>query len=168
MEFLGSFIECYCRRYVDMNINTGNLLTSKNIFTKNQVLCKNDILVVITGATIGKVCLFDLCTSEYYLGGDLVKFQVKSDFNPYFVYNFIRSKPVQILIERNITGTTNGHLAPTDIRNLPIPNPPEQKQIEIANHITAIRNQAKQLKQEVKEELERANKEVETMILGNS
>ncbi len=47
-----------------------------------------------------------------------------------------------------------------------IPLPPLTKQTEIANHITAIRNQAQQLQQQAKAELEQAKKEVELMILG--
>jgi hypothetical protein len=36
----------------------------------------NDVLVVITGATIGKISVWELEENEeYFLGGDIVKFQ---------------------------------------------------------------------------------------------
>jgi len=44
--------------------------------------------------------------------------------------------------------------------------PPLEKQLEIVDRITAIRNQAKRLRQEAKADLEQAKQEVEAMILG--
>lgn len=53
-----------------------------------------------------------------------------------------------------------------EFRSMPIPLPPLTKQQEIANHIYAIRQQAKQLQEEGKAILENAKKEVEQMIIG--
>ena len=50
---------------------------------------------------------------------------------------------------------------------LKIPILPLEKQIEISEHITTIRNQAKQLQQQAKTDLEKAKQEVEAMILGD-
>jgi restriction endonuclease S subunit len=141
------------------------LLTSKNIFSNNQKLNKEDIIIVITGATIGKIAIFEN-NGLFYLGGDLVKFQVNKNINPFYVYNFLRCQNSQIEIRRNITGATNGHLAPKDIEDMLIPIPPIQKQNEIAEHITKTREKTKQLQEEAKTELEQAKMEVEKMILG--
>jgi len=149
------------------NIDLKNLLTAKDIFLKEQKLKTNDILVVITGATIGKIGFWDY-NGAYYLGGDLVKFQTKENVNPYYLFSLLRSKPYQIEIERSITGATNGHLSPTDIEQLPIILPPLEKQNEIAKHIKQIREQAKRLKAEAKEVLEQAKAEVEKIILGET
>ena len=54
-----------------------------------------------------------------------------------------------------------------EYKSLPIVLPPLEKQIEISEHITAIRNQAKQLQQQAKTDLEKAKQEVEAMILGD-
>ncbi len=147
------------------NIDFENLLTAKNIFSEEQKLKKNDVIIVITGATIGKISFWDY-ESDYYLGGDLVKFQTKENINPFYIFSILRTKPYQIEIERNVTGATNGHLSPTDIERFSIPIPPLEKQNEIAEHIKAIREQAKQLKTEAKQVLEQAKQEVEKMILG--
>ena len=53
------------------------------------------------------------------------------------------------------------------VGQLKTPIPPLEKQIEISEHITAIRNQAKQLQQQAKTYLEKAKQEVEAMILGD-
>ncbi|CAC5345664.1 MULTISPECIES: N-6 DNA methylase [Planktothrix] len=148
--------------YIDLD----DLLTSKNIFNDNQKLKKQDIIIVVTGATIGKIAIFEN-NGLFYLGGDLVKFQVDKNINPFYVYNFLRCQNSQIEIRKNITGATNGHLAPKDIENMIIPIPPLEKQNEIAEHITKIREKAKQLQEEAKKELEKAKIEVEKMILGD-
>lgn len=45
-----------------------------------------------------------------------------------FIFHFLKSKPIQTEIKRNITGATNGHLSPEDVNHLPIPVPPLDKQ----------------------------------------
>lgn len=52
------------------------------------------------------------------------------------------------------------------LENFNLPLPALAKQQEIANHINAIRQQAKQLQEEGKSILENAKKEVEQMIIG--
>ena len=149
----------------DGSIDIDDLLTSQDIFTKEQNLIDNDILVVITGATIGKIAFWDI-EGDFKLGGDIVKFQTNEIADPYFVFNYLLSEPAQIQIKRNITGATNGHLAPIDVKHMLIPLPPIDKQKEIANHIRQIRQQAKTLQKEADNELTKASKEVEQIILG--
>lgn len=52
------------------------------------------------------------------------------------------------------------------LENFNLPLPSLEKQLEMANHIYAIRQQAKQLQEEGKTILENAKKEVEQMIIG--
>ena len=52
------------------------------------------------------------------------------------------------------------------LENFSVPFPPLTKQQEIANHVSAIRQQAKRLQEEGKAILENAKKEVERMIIG--
>ena len=149
----------------DGSIDIDDLLTSQDIFTKEQSLIQNDILVVITGATIGKIAFWDI-EGDFKLGGDIVKFQTNEMADPYFVFNYLLSEPAQIQIKRNITGATNGHLAPIDVKHMFIPLPPIDKQKKIADHIRQIRQQAKTLQKEADNELTKASKEVEQIILG--
>lgn len=149
----------------DGTISLEDLLTAKDIFSREQKLIKEDVLIVITGATIGKVAQWNY-VGEYYLGGDIVKFQTNSLADNSFVFHFLRSKPIQIEIKRNVTGATNGHLAPEDIKHLPIPVPPIDKQKEIVDHITHIRQQAQALKDKTKEALKKASEEIEEVLLG--
>ena len=149
----------------DGTILLEDVLTSKDIFISEQKLNLGDVLIVITGATIGKIAYWDY-SGEYFLGGDIVKFQTNSFAISTYVFNFLRSKLCQVEIKRNITGATNGHLSPYVIKHLNIPIPPIEKQKEITDHITQIRQQAQQLKDKTKEALTRANQEIEEILLG--
>lgn len=52
------------------------------------------------------------------------------------------------------------------LENFNLPLPPKEKQVEIANHVYMMRQQAKALQKEGKAILERAKREVEAMIIG--
>jgi len=149
----------------DGTISIENLITAKDIFTKDQKLQNGDVLVVITGATIGKISYWKY-EGDYYLGGDIIKFQTNSFADSSFVFHLLRSIPMQIEIKRNITGATNGHLSPEDVKHLLIPLPPLEKQCEIAARINNLRQQAQQLKDNTKEALVQANKEIEELLIG--
>jgi len=149
----------------DGTISLDDLLTAKDIFYEEQKLKKGDLLVVITGATIGKIAYWNY-DGDFYLGGDIVKFQTNREVENSFVFHFLRSIPIQIEIKRNVTGATNGHLAPEDVKHFPIPVPPLPKQKEIADHISGIRQQAQKLKEKTAEVLAKASKEIEEILIG--
>ncbi|MEI6141984.1 MAG: restriction endonuclease subunit S [Mariniphaga sp.] len=149
----------------DGSISLDDILTAKDIFSEEQKLIPGDILIVITGATIGKIAQWNE-NGEYYLGGDIVKFQTDNGTDNTYVFQFLRCKIAQLEIKRNITGATNGHLAPSDINHLLIPIPPLSKQKEIADHITSIRQQAQELKDKTKDALAYASLEIEKILLG--
>ena len=52
------------------------------------------------------------------------------------------------------------------LENFNLPLPPKEKQVEIANHVYKMRQQAKALQEEGKAILEQATREVEGMIIG--
>jgi type I restriction enzyme, S subunit len=63
---------------------------------------------------------------------------------------------------------TNGirNLILNEYLNLPIPIPPLYKQKEIADYITIIRQQARQLKDQTREALKKANAAIEEILLN--
>jgi len=147
------------------NINWNDILTAKDIYIAQQKLKQNDILIVITGATIGKIAFWNL-EGEYYLGGDIVKFQTQKEVDPYYVYSYLRSLIPQIEIKRYITGATNGHLSPHDIKNILIPLPPIHIQKHISKHILEIRTKVTRAEEKANIRLDLAKKEVENLILN--
>jgi restriction endonuclease S subunit len=65
-----------------------------------------------------------------------------------------------------VTGAVIPKLTKEALKSIKIPLPPPEKQTEIANHISALRTQAKQLQQQAAAELAQAKQHVEQLILG--
>ncbi len=147
------------------SIDISEYLTAKNIFRLDQKLNKGELIIVVTGATIGKVGLwyFD---EEFYLGGDMVKFKVNKESNPFYIQAFLLSDAGQYQILREITGATNKHLSPADIEKIKIPLPPLEIQNKIAEEVRRRMEKAEQLQKEAKEILEKAKQEIENIILN--
>ena len=137
----------------------------EGIFQKKQKLAIGDVVIVITGATIGKIGCWQSCRSNFYLGGDLVKFQTNKENDPVYIKTVLSTPIGQRQIIRSITGATNGHLSPSDIENFLIPLPPLPTQQKIAREVQSRMTKAEQLKKEASEILEEAKLEVEKMIL---
>lgn len=150
----------------DGSIDVSETLSAKDIFSDKQKLSQGDILIVITGATIGKVGLWLPTKDVFYLGGDIVKFQPKEDFNSYFIQAFLLSRFGQLQIKRHITGATNKHLAPTDVERIKIPAPPSPVQHRIAEAVKSRIAKAEQLRRESRSYVDEAKQKVEDLILG--
>lgn len=86
--------------------------------------------------------------------------------NPNYLFALFSSPTFQTLLNCEKRGQTS-HIYSKDIKHILIPLPPPEKQTEIANHISAIRTQAKQLQQQAAAELEQAKLYVEHLILGS-
>lgn len=136
-------------------IDVSDCITAKKeIYDDKHKLQKNDILVVITGATIGKIGLWRENYSDFYLGGDIVKFQVSKNFNPIFMWAYLRSDFGQIQIQRHITGATNKHLGSEDVGNIQIPLLPLEKQNKVANAVQKAYEEKRNKEEEIKQILE--------------
>jgi len=146
-------------------IDISEYLTAKNIFKLEQKIDKDDIIIVITGATIGKVGLWYL-DEEFYLGGDMIKFAPKKDFDPYYIQSFLLSQAGQFQILRGITGATNKHLSPSGVEKIKIPIPPFEVQNKIAEEVKRRMKRAEELQKEAKKILEKAKQEVENILLN--
>lgn len=151
---------------LDGTIDLKNLATAKeNFFKQNQKLNKNDIIVVATGATIGKIGLW-IYEENCYLGGDMYKFHTNTNFYPYYVLAYLLSPLGQLQIKRSITGATNGHISSDDIENIKIIQPQLTIQKNISEEFKNRLKKAKQLKKEADEEFEKTKARVERIILG--
>ncbi|MCD4664903.1 MAG: restriction endonuclease subunit S [Bacteroidales bacterium] len=99
--------------------------------------------------------------------GELICIRVdESKFNSMYLFSLLNTDLFKTLINREKTGQTS-HVYGKDIKYIRVPSPPLEKQKEIANHITAIRQQAQQLKDKTKEALEQASKMIENILIGD-
>ncbi len=132
----------------------------------NCFVNKDDFLISRSG-TIGVVAIVPTEIDGFAFGSFMIKFRLKEKtvLHKEYLSYYLNSKLLIKIIERNKIGAIQGNITIPTIKSLPIPIPPLEKQKEIANHITAIRTKAVQLKEKTKEALEKANKEIEKILL---
>jgi restriction endonuclease S subunit len=85
--------------------------------------------------------------------------------NPDFASYWFNTKIFLELTKRACSVATIFYLNNDNLKLLPIPVPPFDKQKEIAEHITGIRQKAQQLKDKTTELLKKASEEIEEILL---
>ncbi|SNB41976.1 hypothetical protein LVDJXP189_1050002 [Flavobacterium psychrophilum] len=124
---------------------------------------KDDLLIAMTGATIGKVGIYD--HEEKSLLNQRNGIIKPSNINSIYLMSLLNLNVFQSIILRNSNGGAQPNISETDIMKIKIPVPPIEKQQEIANRITQIRQQAQALKNKTKIALQKANEEIENLLL---
>lgn len=153
----------------ELNFNDIRYVREDLELSDELLLKKQDILMSSASGSkehVGKVAFIseDL---DCYFGGFMNVLRKKQDnYNQKYLFEFLQSSIFRAYLYKNLGGTNINNLGFNMISNLKIPLPPLEKQTEISNHISAIRNQAKQLEQEATKIMEKAKTEVETIILG--
>ncbi len=120
---------------------------------------RNDLLLAITGATIGKVGIVERYEHVAFCG-DLLALKVANTINPFYLLAILQSPIGQSQCQRWITGSTNGHLAPRDVGKLVIPRLSEAKEQQIADKV----QKSLVTKRESEQLLEQAKRRVEELI----
>lgn len=145
--------------------NTGNYIRidEKETISSALLFERGQILFPKLRPYLNKVYLAEfngLCSTEFHI------FNAKNmDSN--FLHYCLLSRITLEQTSNLMTGNTLPRLQSSDIAHILIPNPPIEKQREIAKHIQEIRNHAKQLKNEADMILQEAKQKVERMILGD-
>jgi type I restriction enzyme S subunit len=125
---------------------------------------KHDLLIAMTGATIGKVGIFEGDSKALLNQRNGI---IKSDrLNTNYLMSLLNTTIYQSIILRNSVGGAQPNISENDITRIKVPVPPLEKQNEIAEYIQGIRSQAKALQLEAAQALETAKQQVEKMILG--
>ena len=155
------------------NILRGNMIDYSDVeFVKsvpqNKLLLRNDIISPFIGEAVRQIkfSLFDKEEYRYTVDNNTGVIRLKEIVNAQYVCEYLCSCLGKMQIERLIGGGGVPFLGSSGAKKLNIIIPPLQKQQEIVDHISSIRQQAKALQEEGKAILEQAKKEVEHMILG--
>lgn len=90
---------------------------------------RGDILVAITGATIGKVAVFN-DDKEVGICGDIAKIRPGKVSDNVMLSSFLKSRLGQNQIRKYINGSTNFHLSVKDMDKIVIPKLENQKAID--------------------------------------
>ncbi len=81
---------------------------------------QDNLLLAITGATIGKIGIVKRY-KRLAFSGDLLCLKVNSEINPHYLLVALDHEIGQVQSTRWITGSTNGHLAPRDVGRVLVP-----------------------------------------------
>lgn len=92
----------------------------------------DDLLLAITGATIGKIGIVKRYPHLAF-SGDLLRLRVKSEIEPHYLLVVLDHPLGQVQFNRRITGSTNGHLAPRDVGRVQVPRLKEDTERRISD-----------------------------------
>ncbi|EKM0526343.1 restriction endonuclease subunit S [Cronobacter turicensis] len=105
-------------------------------FSKKYSPQFNDIYMVKSGATTGITAIVETY-DDFNIWSPLAVIRCNDYSNPYFVINFMRSKPFQTAIELNWSYGTQQNIGMGVIGNLHIARPPVSEAIDIATYLRA-------------------------------
>lgn len=105
-------------------------------FSKKYSPKFNDIYMVKSGATTGITAIVET-HDDFNIWSPLAVIRCNDYSNPYFVINFMRSKPFQTAIELNWSYGTQQNIGMGVIGNLHIARPPVSEAIDIATYLRA-------------------------------
>lgn len=137
-------------------------ITEEKYFLEN-----NDILFARSGS-VGRCYIHKDISNKFIFAGYLIRFKVNKDkINPDFLFFYCNSKIYKNWVEAIQRPAVQANINSEEYKSLNIPMPPIEKQNQIVAQITQIREQATHLQKEAVEELEKAKKKVEQIILGD-
>ncbi|MCX6302610.1 MAG: restriction endonuclease subunit S [Bacteroidia bacterium] len=114
--------------------------------------------------TIG-FCVIVEKEEEYILSSGILRIICHHKIDNYYLNYLLSTNLYKRLADRVSIGTVIKHLTIENWLDIPIPVPPFERQKEIAKHITNVRQQALQLYDQTKQELYKATKEIENILL---
>lgn len=132
-----------------------------------SILTGGELLYTMAGS-IGIATYLPIDFGEANINQAIAKIILKDklDIDKSYLLYVINSKVCKKQAERFLTVSAQPNINFDQIKAIKIPVPPLDKQKEIAEHITSIRQQAQQLKDKTTELLKKASKEIEEILLN--
>ena len=147
------------------NLKQTDKKTASNI-EKAYLLKPNDILFARSGS-VGRCYIHKFLEEQAIFAGYLIRYFLNENIiDADYLFYYCNSNIYKYWVDTIQRPAVQANINAQEYRSMPIPLPPIAKQKDIAKHIYAIRQQAKQLQDEGKSILENAKKEVEQMIIG--
>ena len=119
-------------------------LSSKNIVrcNKNDIpdqyqIKEKDILIAMTGGTVGKSLLLDSLSETMYLNQRVAMIRARNNINCYYLDLLVKSPLVQGIIG-DVKNSTNDNISMTDILSFPVPLPPLSEQKRIVSKVEEL------------------------------
>lgn len=131
--------------YVSIKDITGiDVIAKGNVANPLSKAMTEDLLLAVTGATIGKIGIVNRYPSISF-SGDILGLSVNKDkISPWYLLAVLSSPIGQTQFNRWITGSTNGHLSPSDVRKIIVPRIDYLQEDKIENLLkTSLKSLAK-------------------------
>jgi len=156
------------------NIKRGNIIDYADIefvfsVPQNKILQDNDIISPFIGEAIRQIkfSIFTKRDNKYTVDNNTGVIRINiSEAIPNYICEVLNSIIGEIQLNKLIGGGGVPFLGTQSVKDIFIPIPLFEKQTEIANHITDLRRQAKQLELDADQIMQETKAEIETIILG--
>ena len=104
------------------------------------ILQENDILLCKDGALTGKIALLrdELNDEKAMVNEHVFLLRCESKLKQFYIFNFLFSENGQTLLKQNITGSAQGGLNSTNLKEIKIPIPPSHIQQQIVDECEAV------------------------------
>ena len=148
--------------YVSIKDIKGTELISDSFCNLSKETCmvkKDNLLLAITGATIGKIGIVKRYENLSF-SGDLLGLELLDNIEPHYFLVVMQSPIGHSQCKRWTTGSTNGHLAPNDVGKIVIPRLNKVKEKIIADKVMESLRE----KKESEDLLTKAKQQVEDLI----
>ena len=109
---------------------------------KNVIIQENDILLNITGASIGRVCLAEKSIVGGRVNQHVTIIRLNEDDSPEYINMYLSSSLIQNYIFIENYGVTRQALTKTQTQNLKINLPPKEEQTEIVHRVENLFSKA--------------------------
>lgn len=121
---------------------------------KNTWVEENDVLLNITGASIGRVCVYNKSETANVNQHVCILRPDQEEIAPYYLSHLISSRNYQNRILSQQTGGTRQAFNMTQIKNFDIPLPPMNVQIKYNGLLTTVKNEIQNLEMDLKKSQE--------------
>ena len=126
--------------------------------SRRGILRENDILLCKDGALTGKIALLrtELNDEKAMVNEHVFLLRCVSQLKQYYIFCFLFSENGQNLLKQNITGSAQGGINSTNLKEIKIPLPPSEVQQQIVDECELVdqdTNQARQIMTAAKEQI---------------
>ncbi|MGL2440755.1 restriction endonuclease subunit S [Helicobacter pylori] len=126
-DFLGHYI----------NYKTDYFIPNEIAIRFPQILLNEKCLLISISGAIGNVAVFNH-SQDAFIGGAIAVLKFKEKKSLDFVMHFLMSDSGQKLLLNGVKSSSHKNLTIADLRDLPIPLPPLNEQIAIANILSDV------------------------------
>ena len=148
-------------KYVPMNFYRGS---------GSGILRENDILLCKDGALTGKIALLrdELNNEDAMVNEHVFLLRCVSQLKQYYIFYFLFSENGQNLLKQNITGSAQGGINSTNLKEIKIPLPSQSIQQQIVDGCEAVDQETNRARQAITIAKQQIEEKLQTVVSASS